>query len=339
MKCDAWHTRWYTQRPRKRENGPRRAILNILRRWHSVRKENSPHLPHLIIMFAADPHPAEDSVLAVHETYSRTILWASGVENPAVRKRPDRDFTSIQIADRSATPKRALMHVDAQPRTRRAGYGDLPPIVAVVGANGKSREHLLSARIADCLAARDLRVAVTRLTGSQRTVFTESCHWTSTRDMADYGYSSTRACDQRQLSDLFRVQMQDFSACEPDVVVVELCGTLWRQDVRSMLSIIGRSGAATGAVLSASAPGPAALGVDMINASGIPVAALWSPCADTAVLRRDSRMRKLALPVCGRGEDAKVARALMSELRRGWLPLSNAILHTNSSGMMATAAA
>jgi hypothetical protein len=298
----------------------------------------SPPLPYYL-MFEAAPHPADDCVLAMRETYSRTIFWASGVESTPARNRPSRDLRSTLLADRSASPKRARVHLARTPRTKRSGFGELPPIVAVVGANGRSREHLLSSRLADCFASRGLRVAVTRLTGSQRTLFSESCQWTSTRDLSDYGYSSTRACDQRELADLFRVQMDDFSGCEPDVVVVELCGTLWRQDVRSMLAVIGRSGAPTGAVLSALDPGPAALGIDMITGCGIPVAALWTPRSDACRLRRDARMKALAFPVCGRGEDATVARAVMSQLRRRWMPLSNNMLHKAVGTAAASAAA
>jgi hypothetical protein len=203
--------------------------------------------------------------------------------------------------------------------------------VAVVGANATCREQALTTKIADCLANQGLRVAVSRLTGGRRTIFRESCNWISTRDLSDYGYVTTQSCDPRELSRLFAVQMDDLSSYSPDVVVVELCGTLWRQDVRSMVSLIGRSSGPSTSILSATDPGAAALGIEMVSNTGLQVGAVWTPRADPGALRRDRRIRAAGVPVCGRGDTASAARALMAQLRTRWVPLDNGLFDRDHS--------
>jgi hypothetical protein len=280
-------------------------------------------------MFDADPHPAVNGFVAVHESYSRTVI-CSTEQRPAPRRRPESKPTPVYGRDRSPEPNRGFLLEGTHSRSNSGEATTLPPIIAVVGANSTSREHLLSARMADCLAARGLRVAVTRLTGARRTIFRESCNWISAGDLSDYGYVSTRTCDPRELAKLFSVQMTDIAGYTPDVVVIELCGTLWRQDVRSMLKIIGRSSSATGVVLSATEPAAAALGIGMVASAGLGVAALWTPRADCGALRRDSRVQAARVPVCGRGDFAAAARAVTTHLRRSWVPLDNG-LHNYAS--------
>jgi hypothetical protein len=278
-------------------------------------------------MFDADPHPAVNGFVAMHETYSRTVICSTEQPPAPRRRRAENKPTPVYGRDRSPEPNRGFLLQGRHTETKGNPASPPPPIIAVVGANSTSREHLLSARIADCLAARNLRVAVTRLTGARRTVFRESCNWISAGDLSDYGYDSTRTCDPRELAKLFSVQMTDIATYAPDVVVVELCGTLWRQDVRSMLTVIGRSPSATGAVLSATEPAAAALGMGMVASAGLEVAAVWTPRADCSALRRDSRLQASRVPVCGRGDSAAAASAVMTHLRRSWVPLDNGLLN------------
>ncbi len=277
-------------------------------------------------MFNAVPHPADEGFVAVQETYSRTFICSTGFPAPKhPRKRNNKSRVTVSGRDRQPEPNRALMHTDDARTSSSTGSCDLPPIVAVVGANATSREHSLTTRIADCIANQGLRVAVSRLTGGRRTVFRESCNWISARDLSDYGYVTTQSCDPRELSRLFAVQMDDISTYAPDVVVVELCGTLWRQDVRSMVSLIGQSSAPSTSILSATDPGAAALGIEMVTNTGLRVGAVWTPRADPSVLRRDRRIKAAGVPVCGRGDMACATRALMAQLKTRWVPLDNGL--------------
>ena len=289
-------------------------------------------------MFNAVPHPADEGFVAVQETYSRTIICSTGFPEPKhPRKRSKEPRVTLSGRDRRPEPNRSQGHTEGT-RTRPAPRrSELPPIVAVVGANATSREHSLAARIADCIANQGLRVAVSRLTGGRRTIFSQSCNWISTRDLSDYGYSTTRSCDPRELSRLFEVQMDDISASAPDIVVVELCGTLWRQDVRSMVSLIGQSNGPSTSILSATDPGAAALGIEMVSSTGLQIGAVWTPRADPSALRRDRRIKAAGVPVCGRGDTACAARALMAQLKTRWVPLDNGLFDRAYSEIPAAA--
>ncbi|MFT4603645.1 MAG: hypothetical protein ACI9W4_000360 [Rhodothermales bacterium] len=279
-------------------------------------------------MFNAAPHPAEEGFVAVQETYSRTVICSTGFPEPKYqypRKRANKSRANVSGRDRHPEPNRALTPVDVTQTNSSADQRNLPPIVAVVGANATSREHTLATRIADCMANQGLRVAVSRLTGGRRTVFSESCNWISTRDLSDYGYVTTQSCDPRELSRLFDVQMDDISSYAPDVVVVELCGTLWRQDVRSMVSLIGHSHGPSTSIISATDPGAAALGIEIVGNTGLRVGAVWTPRADPSALRRDLRIKAAGIPVCGRGDTAGAARALLTQLKTHWVPLDNGL--------------
>lgn len=265
--------------------------------------------------------------MAVHETYSRTVIFSpSHSPQDAPRQRVQQSRIPVHTVDRGPTPNRSVLRLGDEPSGSAPIQSGTPPIVAVVGANSTSREHTLATRMADCLANQGLRVAVARLTGSRRTVFRESCNWISATDLSDYGYVSTQTCDPRELSRLFSVQMEDIAASSPDVVVVELCGTLWRQDVRSMVSLIGQSPGPRTSIISASDPGAAALGIEMVNSTGLDVGAVWTPRADCSSLRRDRRLRDSGVTVCGRGDTACAARALMTRLKTSWVPLNNGLL-------------
>ncbi|NNE70898.1 MAG: hypothetical protein HKN29_11130 [Rhodothermales bacterium] len=283
-------------------------------------------------MFNAAPHPADDGFVAVQETYSRTVIFSPGY-SPAMppRQRDLKPRIVSQGVDRHPSPNRSAGSLQRNPERPSSEQAGIPPVVAVVGANATSREHTLATRVADCLANRGLRVAVSRLTGGRRTVFRESCNWVSAVDLADYGYVSTQTCDPRELSRLFRVQMDDLAASTPDVVVVELCGTLWRQDVRAMVSLIGQSSGPRTSIISASDPGAAALGIEMVNNSGLNVGAIWTPRADSSSLRRDRRIRRSGVTVCGRGDTACAARALMDQLKTCWVPLDNGLFYDGTS--------
>lgn len=275
-------------------------------------------------MFNADPHPAEDGFVAVQETYSRTIICSTGL--PTRTEPRYHSKATVPSRDRLPAPNRGFVRIASEEEPRRPVNGGDIPVVAVIGANETSRESQLATRMADCLASQGLRVAVTRLTGTRQTVLRDSCHWISTRDLSDYGYVSTRTCDPRELDRLFDVQINDVAAYSPDVIVAHLEGTLWRQDVRSMLQIIGRRPNASAAVLSATEPGAALLGHQMVSRAGLRIAALWTPRADSNTLRRDSRVRALDLPVCGRGNAACAARAITNQLRLRWIPIGNGLL-------------
>ncbi|MBO6779948.1 MAG: hypothetical protein JJ896_09875 [Rhodothermales bacterium] len=278
-------------------------------------------------MFFADPHPAEDGFVAVHETYSRTIVCSA---NGFSQESPFRQIKSAVLGygkDRGPEPNRATSVLPPNLPAPRKPDGSAIPIVAVLSANESGRINMLAGRIADCLANRGLRVAVSRLTGTRRTALAESCNWVVTRDLLDYGYLSTQHLDGRELERLFAVQLSDLAAASPDVIVMELEGTLWRQDVRIMLSIIGATRAASTAVISAVEPGAALLGRQMAEQAGLDVAAFWSPRADAGSLKRDSRIRKSGIRVCSRGAATCAARAITATLRRRWVPLGNGLLN------------
>jgi hypothetical protein len=153
----------------------------------------------------------------------------------------------------------------------------LPPVFLMVGTEAEPAMIERTAGLVDHLAERNVPTSVCRITGAMSSHdFDEmvSSSATSVRDLAEYGFPSTRGSRAVEVAQLFYTLLTDASIPRPKVIIGQLSDGILNTESRVVLSEASSLPAAVGVVLSASSALAAAQGIELLEQLDEPIVAI-----------------------------------------------------------------
>lgn len=205
----------------------------------------------------------------------------------------------------------------------------MPPILFVVGTSADSGQTANTAGLVTALSGLGIRTAVCRLTGKSSSKDLQellSSSASSVRDLSDYGFPSTDDCRPVELAQLFYTQLADVSEREPDLIVIQLTGSILNPQTRLVLGEAACVHSVAGVVLMASCSLSALCGVEILERLGHSVAAIWGQGGEPGRMEREINSLRSNLNVFDSSNPTEeITEAVVRHMHLQWLPLGSRV--------------
>jgi len=153
----------------------------------------------------------------------------------------------------------------------------LPPIFLTVGTDTEKGLTESSAGLVNHLAEHKVRASMCRLTGEMSSPDLDemlSSSATSVRDLAEYGFPSTRGARPVEVAQLFYTLITDASIPRPDVIVGQISDGILNTESQVVLTELASLPGISGVLLLAPTALAAATGVKILEEIGVPIVAI-----------------------------------------------------------------